>query len=293
MRRRSRSDDNPFVVLRKVLRNVPVWLGPTLALLTYVCVAHLVPLVLPAQFSSKPFTDGAGVLATVLTIGILLVWVMAEVDKWFSRRLLDSRDGLSSIQRLSWSDFEELVAEAYRRKGYRVIRRGGAGPDGGVDLVLTKGAETVLVQCKQWKAWKVGVKVVRELLGAMTAEGATAGVVVCSRHFTKEARSFVENKSITLLDGSGIQTLVANVQLTRAKQATNDRAASGGGRAEVRSQAPVSVSAASDSAIEVAPRCPVCNGRMVVRTARRGAHAGSQFWGCEAYPRCRGIRHIA
>jgi restriction system protein len=33
----------------------------------------------------------------------------------------------------------------------------------GVDLALTKGTEKFLVQCKQWKAYKVGVDVVREL----------------------------------------------------------------------------------------------------------------------------------
>jgi restriction system protein len=38
------------------------------------------------------------------------------------------------------------------------------------------------------------------------------------------------------------------------------------------------------------PSCPLCSTPMVVRTARRGANAGSQFWGCPNYPRCRGIR---
>lgn len=29
---------------------------------------------------------------------------------------------------------------------------------------------------------------------------------------------------------------------------------------------------------------------MVLRTARKGARAGSQFWGCPAYPGCKGVR---
>ena len=28
---------------------------------------------------------------------------------------------------------------------------------------------------------------------------------------------------------------------------------------------------------------------MVLRTARKGANAGNQFWGCSKYPRCRGV----
>ena len=36
------------------------------------------------------------------------------------------------------------------------------------------------------------------------------------------------------------------------------------------------------------PRCPKCGSEMVLQTARKGAHPGSQFWGCSTYPRCRG-----
>ena len=38
------------------------------------------------------------------------------------------------------------------------------------------------------------------------------------------------------------------------------------------------------------PRCPLCDGLMVLRTARKGKNAGSQFWGCAAFPGCRGTR---
>jgi len=37
------------------------------------------------------------------------------------------------------------------------------------------------------------------------------------------------------------------------------------------------------------PLCPECGGAMVVRTARRGRRAGQQFWGCAAYPKCKGV----
>ncbi len=35
--------------------------------------------------------------------------------------------------------------------------------------------------------------------------------------------------------------------------------------------------------------CPACGAEMILRTAKRGAHAGEQFWGCTNYPRCRQI----
>jgi restriction system protein len=33
--------------------------------------------------------------------------------------------------------------------------------------------------------------------------------------------------------------------------------------------------------------CPACGKPMVLRTARKGPNAGSQFWGCSGYPECK------
>ena len=49
------------------------------------------------------------------------------------------------------------------------------------------------------------------------------------------------------------------------------------------------MSGLSARASEPVPDCPKCGRPMVSRTARRGANAGSEFWGCSEFPRCRGI----
>jgi restriction system protein len=41
-----------------------------------------------------------------------------------------------------------------------------------------------------------------------------------------------------------------------------------------------------------APACPLCGKPMALRTARQGSRAGSQFWGCSAYPECKGTRQL-
>lgn len=41
-----------------------------------------------------------------------------------------------------------------------------------------------------------------------------------------------------------------------------------------------------------APACPQCGKPMALRTARQGRNAGSQFWGCSAYPACKGTRPL-
>ncbi len=38
--------------------------------------------------------------------------------------------------------------------------------------------------------------------------------------------------------------------------------------------------------------CPRCGGKLVLRTAQRGAYQGKQFYGCSNYPRCKYIRNI-
>ena len=47
-------------------------------------------------------------------------------------------------------------------------------------MIVTKNGGKYLIQCKQWKAYKVGVKIVRELLGVMVGAGAAGGYVVTS-----------------------------------------------------------------------------------------------------------------
>ena len=41
-----------------------------------------------------------------------------------------------------------------------------------------------------------------------------------------------------------------------------------------------------------APECPECGKPMRRRNAQKGTHAGSEFWGCSAYPECKGTKSI-
>lgn len=57
---------------------------------------------------------------------------------------------------------------------------------------------------------------------------------------------------------------------------------------EVAAQAPVASAQGSQDGI-----CPLCGGRLVLRTATRGANAGNKFWGCSNFPKCRYIKNIS
>ena len=38
--------------------------------------------------------------------------------------------------------------------------------------------------------------------------------------------------------------------------------------------------------------CKMCGGKMVLRTAKKGANIGKQFWGCERFPECRYVENV-
>jgi restriction system protein len=182
-----------------------------------------------------------------------------------------------ALNDMSWLEFEQLVGEGFRLQGYEVKEQGGAQADGGVDLVLRKGSEIFLVQCKQWRAMKVGVDVVRELYGVMAARGAAGGFVVTSGRFTDDAVAFAAGRNLRLVDGPKLFGL-----LQQAKAAPSRATAA---KTPLRVPEPTPPGASLTT-----PGCPKCNAPMVQRTAKKGATPGAQFWGCSKFPVCYGVR---
>jgi restriction system protein len=174
-----------------------------------------------------------------------------------------SQRSINSVRSLSWSDFERMVTEAFRQRGYQA-RRSPSGPDGGVDIVLEQGNQTTLVQCKQWKKSRVGVKPVRELAGVVAAQKASGGIFVCSGDYTSEAVELAKKSHIDLIDGRRLADLM---EFTPSKPPT-----------EVH----LSLTTSFD--------CPECGSNLVRRVARRGKNVGSEFLGCSAFPKCRYTR---
>ena len=93
---------------------------------------------------------------------------------WWRRRSEPARP------EMGWPEFELLLGEGFRLQGYVVTETGG-GPEGAADLVLQKGAERFLVQCRHWRATRVDAGTVRELHAAVAAQGA-AGAQVAELH---------------------------------------------------------------------------------------------------------------
>jgi restriction endonuclease Mrr len=129
-------------------------------------------------------------------------------------------DDLLAISGLAQKEIEQLVAEAYRGRGYLVeLTACGAQPDGG--MLLTKATQRLLLQCKYWRTRKIAEMPVRELYGMMAAHDANAGILITSGSFTLEASRFAGYGSIQLIDGPRLLALLRD----------NEAAQPSGGRA--------------------------------------------------------------
>ncbi len=222
--------------------------------------------------TKQMFISVARILQYVLPFYFLIGAVVSIISSRKKKRLyghLVKNPKLQTLNETSWREFELLVGQFFQQQGYTVRQLAQTGPDDGIDLVVIKDGDKYLVQCKQWRATRVGVKVVRELLGAIAAKGAVGGFVVTSGEFTESASDFVRGRNIELIDGREIIRRVSPDSIDLAEQ-----------------QAP------EHQPLSQNPSCPNCNLKMVLRTARQGSNAGNQFWGCSSYPKCRGIRGL-
>ncbi|MET4575088.1 restriction endonuclease [Ottowia thiooxydans] len=309
MSRRRKS--SPVEDLMDLVAMLPWWLGVALAIASYWVLHAVASRSLPTATSAPQIGQFAvdAMVQTLATFGQYLLPVLCLIGALASalrrrRRhaLFDSTSSSSSpdaLQGMSWQQFEVLVGEGFRRRGYAVKELGGGGADGGVDLVVTKAGEKSFVQCKQWKAFKVGVSTVRELYGVMAAHGASGGFVVTSGRFTKEALAFAQGRNIQLMDGAALMSLLREA---RGKGDGNTSSPSLGSKSPgsqnlnpqgLTPPATELTIPAAKTVIPTEPPCPRCSKPMVRRVAKQGPAAGKAFWGCSEFSGgCRGTRDI-
>jgi restriction system protein len=279
--------------LRDLVALMPWWVVLVLGVAAFFALHWLAqrPLpsaVAPAQVGSFMAQTYVRALAMAGQVVIPIICFAAAAVSAMRRRRqkllyvsVTGNPAADALDGISWQEFEQLVAEGFRLQGYRVLETGGGGADGGVDLVVSKDGDKWLVQCKQWRAFKVGVTVVRELYGVMAAQGAAGGFVITSGKFTDEARAFAEGRNVRLMDGIKLRAMLREVQAAQGKSA-----------------GPTTILGSSTFGPAVpsalVPACPVCGRPMTRRIARKGAaQAGEAFWGCTGFPACRGTKPLA
>lgn len=270
---------------------LPWWIGVILAATAYVALHHYATLEVSTnnvvlgqaghmvidQLGKSLAYYGQYILPALFFIGALASFFGRSKRKNLVKTVTHDTSG-NMLREMAWKDFELLVGEIFRMQGYSAVETG-CGADGGIDLILKKDNELFLVQCKQWRAYKVSVNVVRELLGVMVTKGAAGGFVVTSGVFTTEAQSFAKGQNIDLIDGVRLARMIEKNTEDNSNQTANKLMAS------LKTLPETEMST-------LVPNCPKCGQSMVKRIAQKGANAGNSFWGCSGFPKCRGIRII-
>ena len=212
-----------------------------------------------------PFTWAAGAPAAMLALVRRATRPGGEPGQSASAaRLNTGKWTRELLQHLEWRRLEELCAAYFEELGFRTgITHDRA--DGGVDISLyAAGADSagILVHCKAWDAYPIGIKPLRELRVAMGRANVAEGVMVTAGRFTPEAAGFAAKENIQLIDGAALlgklAALLPEKALDLLKFATKGDF--------------------------LTPTCPRCSIKM---TARKSTREGRMYWGCTNYPRCK------
>ena len=266
------------------------WIIVILAVLSYGLLKYAIPAMwgnshaapgpngIPPDVFLRNLAQAGPTFANSALFFFLVIAGLSFVNSVFNRKerivLFKSQKNRETIRSLSWQDFEWLVGEAYRRRGYTIIETGGGGADGGVDLVMKKNGETIFVQCKHWKMESVGVVIVRQLLGVVYDKKASGGIVITSGTFTQEAIDFARGNPIQLVNGKELYAMIGRIKNTAIP---------------IHKVKPAVIKMpVHDNPTPIL--CPLCGSAMVLRTAKKGPTAGSLFYGCSTFPKCKGTR---
>lgn len=104
--------------------------------------------------------------------------------------------------------------------------------------------------------------------------------------------SYIKSKSNVVFSDDEVDEIVEAIQsgkLPRTWATRKQHISSLKERHSKQDERPEAVVTPPPSVVTDEPLCPICSCPMVKRSAKRGANAGNQFWGCSRYPGCKGI----
>ena len=112
---------------------------------------------------------------------------------------------VGELASLHHKEFEELIADLYRAKGFEAERIGGL-RDHGADVIATRGRRKVAIQVKHRTAnrW-IGERAVRDVYAAREIHGCTESMVITNSCFAPGTAAVAEQLGVTLWDGRRLE----------------------------------------------------------------------------------------
>ena len=201
---------------------------------------------------------------------IFLISAVALILKSMKKKRGPSADkgkSLSELKELSWKDFNEFITALFEKLGYSPVDKRGLNVEHS-DLKLKRDGSLALVRCKKFYVRKVPHSMVLEFYKDISREPALEkGYFITTGVFSREAMKFASDRKLELIDGVKLMDLV---------------------RIADSIDAAVEKSAVRNSPKGPGYTCPKCGSQMVMRTVESNPHTVTHFWGCSAYPACKG-----
>ncbi|MBI4204115.1 MAG: restriction endonuclease [Betaproteobacteria bacterium] len=191
---------------------LPWWVSVVFAAIIYIFLNWIFPSLAGSNVFLKNLAAAAQASAGLLALLFLVLAGLSLLLEYRRRRLLDLQVSLATIRALPRRRFEQFVAEAFHGQGYAVSERDSAAPDRGVDLVLTRGNEKVLVQCRRWRSETIDIAPVRQLYDVMVSEQASGCTLLASGAYSNDALRFAAGKPIRLIGGQALEKMLRGVK---------------------------------------------------------------------------------
>lgn len=170
----------------------------------------------------------------LLVLGVILLKVLLDlIIPYYARKCKnranfnrgakwrEENDLMKWLRGMSPDEFEEYIAEMFRRLGYK-SEKVGRSHDGGIDVKIGKDGQIGYVQCKKFINRTVSVGAVRDFYGALASHFADSkGYFITTSVFTLEAIKFAEDKPIELVDQFKLIKYIKMAKSAESKQVLN------------------------------------------------------------------------
>lgn len=136
--------------------------------------------------------------------------VIAAIAAWREFRAPSAKkvaSTLDTVRAMSWPEFADALELGFRMDGCTVTRIA----DAGAEFEIAKEGRRTVVAAKRWKAARTGIEPLKELCAVREAREAREAAYVLAGELTDNARAFVAQKRIRLVDGAELARLFASV----------------------------------------------------------------------------------
>ncbi len=243
------------------------------------------------------------VLCCVFVFLICLLFTVFFISRLIKISRIEKNMNSRSFDSMSGEQFEEFCADILRGNGYQNVELTPTTGDHGIDIIARKDGVKYAIQCKRYSK-PVGNKAIQEAYSGKTIYNADVAVVMTNTEFTSQAIQDATKLNVLLWGRDKIDSLQRSgfsydsvEEIKKLKGMINNNVSSR--QREVKQEIDTTDEGDSVSWIRELKNggkeemiCPECGGKLVIRTAKRGANIGSQFYGCSNYPKCKYTKNI-